>query len=597
FEEVKKALPAKHPKGKLELIHSRFRPHERKPWREQFLNRAFGQDKNTDRIIVATQVVEAGVDISASLLITELAPWPSLVQRFGRCARYGGAGHVIVVNRGLEDKPALPYTAEQLDSAWKALEGLEDVSIAALEKYEDSLDADTRKQLYPYDPPHLLLRREFDELFDTTPDLTGAELDISRFIRSGNERDLQVFWREIEKDQTPAKTDQPQRDELCPVPFLKAQEWLCDGKNSKLRKDMRAWVWDWLDGAWSKATREALLPGRVVCVDAKCGGYSVDKGFSPSSEKSVTPVTEDTVTPDPTDMADAENDNDSLSASQWKTIACHAQEVADVADQVAKDVGLAEGLSKLLVLAARWHDVGKAHPVFQGTIRGNHRPPNQDLAKAPDDAWLKPFGTYRMADDGDSRPGFRHELASALALFALLERYKPDHPALLGPWSAVLEAMGVSPPVGSKERATKPTPLELAVLDLDAEQFNLLVYLVASHHGKVRVALHASPKDQDYVDRDGRGLPIRGVREDDTIPSIPLAAEESPLPKLPMTLEPAKLGLSPRTGASWRERTLDLLDRYGPTSLAYLEAILRAADVRASRLNTPDPTLNTEAVQ
>ena len=42
-----------------------------------------------------------------------------------------------------------------------------------------------------------LLRREFDELFDTTPDLTGADLDISRFIRSGDERDLQVFWLDL----------------------------------------------------------------------------------------------------------------------------------------------------------------------------------------------------------------------------------------------------------------------------------------------------------------------------------------------------------------------------------------------------------------
>jgi CRISPR-associated endonuclease/helicase Cas3 len=39
----------------------------------------------------------------------------------------------------------------------------------------------------------LLLRKEFDELFDNTPDLTGVDLDISRFIRSGDERDLQVF--------------------------------------------------------------------------------------------------------------------------------------------------------------------------------------------------------------------------------------------------------------------------------------------------------------------------------------------------------------------------------------------------------------------
>lgn len=40
------------------------------------------------REVVATQAVEAGVDVSARVLITELAPWSSLVQRFGRCNRY-----------------------------------------------------------------------------------------------------------------------------------------------------------------------------------------------------------------------------------------------------------------------------------------------------------------------------------------------------------------------------------------------------------------------------------------------------------------------------------------------------------------------------
>ena len=42
-----------------------------------------------DRIVVATQVVEAGVDLSAALLVIEAAPWPSLVLRAGRCNRTG----------------------------------------------------------------------------------------------------------------------------------------------------------------------------------------------------------------------------------------------------------------------------------------------------------------------------------------------------------------------------------------------------------------------------------------------------------------------------------------------------------------------------
>ena len=40
-------------------------------------------------IVVATQVVEAGLDLNAALLVTEAAPWPSVVQRAGRCNRTG----------------------------------------------------------------------------------------------------------------------------------------------------------------------------------------------------------------------------------------------------------------------------------------------------------------------------------------------------------------------------------------------------------------------------------------------------------------------------------------------------------------------------
>src|SRR5262249_7811642 len=42
----------------LELVHSRFRPAEREGWRDRFLFRAACAD-NADRIIVATQVIEA----------------------------------------------------------------------------------------------------------------------------------------------------------------------------------------------------------------------------------------------------------------------------------------------------------------------------------------------------------------------------------------------------------------------------------------------------------------------------------------------------------------------------------------------------------
>ncbi len=585
----------------LELVHSRFRPAERDGWRERFLSRE-ACDSGVDRIIVATQVVEAGVDISAGCLIAELAPWSSLVQRFGRCARYGGNGRVVVVDRGRDEKTAAPYTVDELNSAWESLQHMQDVGISSLESFEESLDSQARETLYPYKPSHLLLRREFDELFDTTPDLTGADLDISRFIRSGDERDLQVFWLDLEESKTPPENYRPQRNELCAVPFLKAREWLCGAETKtnrkpRLKRGMRAWIWDWIDGKWIEAIRANLLPGRIVCVAAASGGYRLERGFDAGST-AVVPIIPSMKIPNEAqafDESDSQQDGENLSINEWKTIRCHSSEVVNAFRDIAELLGLRDEVREVLILAAFWHDVGKSHPAFQGAIQCADRPSRQDIAKAPENTWLRPRGTYRFPENGDTRPAFRHELASALALFAVLETYAPQHPALLGRWSAAFATIGFQVALGQPD--SSPPRCVRQILDCSAEMFDLLAYLVASHHGKVRAALHAAPKDQEYRDRDGRGLPIRGIREGDQLPAFGIDSNDAPLPPLSLTLEPATLGLSTRTGVSWRERCLMLLDRYGPAALAYLEALLRAADVRASRLNTPDTDLLKEVSQ
>src|SRR5690606_7737903 len=225
---LKKAVDALVSSGEgpdVRLVHSRFRGLERKRWAEEFLSRAVCEDPATDRIVIATQVVEAGVDISATALVTELAPWPSLVQRFGRAARYGGEAEVVVVDRAVSGKDALPYDEAELVAAREALDLLDDVGLRSLEELEDRLERDRPEllhALYPYEPLHLLTRRECHELYDTTPDLRGADLDISRFIRSGEGRDLFVCWGPGE----PTADLQPTRDGLCPVPVYAAKKWL-----------------------------------------------------------------------------------------------------------------------------------------------------------------------------------------------------------------------------------------------------------------------------------------------------------------------------------------------------------------------------------
>lgn len=583
WQEIARRLPADGPD--LRLVHSQFRPAERRAWREDFLSKSAAIPRR-GRVIVATQVIEAGVDLDAQLLITELAPWPSLVQRFGRAARRGGTASVVVLDpQATDDKAAAPYAEAEISAARAvlAMGTLVDVAPLHLERFEEDAAPELLRTLYPYHPAHLLLRRELDDLFDTTPDLTGADIDISRFIRSGDERDCTIAWLDAGSD-GPAAAVQPARDELCPAPFLRVRDWLCEPKTDRLKAGTRAWVWDWIDGAWRTANRKDLVPGRVVVVDRGRGGYSAATGFDPVGT-AVVPLIPPGPMPTCQDVADGSQDGEALSEFAYKTIATHGREVAAEVDKIAQGIGLDAELRSILALAGQWHDVGKSHPNFQGCIAAVARPGRTDLAKAPRAAW--PRGNrYRNATTGERRPGFRHELASALAMFSVLELRQPNHMALLGPWAEFLQSEAGLP-------ATQPpTPAEQTLLDLEAEgEFDLACYLVASHHGKVRTSLTAAPADQEYRAKDGRGQPIRGVREGDRLPPILLDSDSAPLPELTLTLEPAVLGLSARTGASWSERVQGLLRQRGPFALAFLEACLRAADVRASQWPTPDPLL------
>ena len=575
---------AKNKTVELRLIHSRFRGMERKDWRGKFLQRA-ACNAEADRIIVATQVVEAGVDISATTLFAELAPWPSLVQRFGRAARYGGTATLFVVDRNLSEKAALPYQLSELEASREALAFVPDASLAGLSAFEQE-HAELIPRLFPYAPKHLLLRRELEELVDTTPDLSGADLDISRFIRSGEERDVLVFWRDVEPRTVPDRTVKAIREELCAVSIGDARGWLTkDGVKSK------AWVWDYLDDAWRSCRKEDIYPGQTILVAHDAGGYDVTVGWTGEVADRAFAVAAAVVSPTDRRAADATVESEATSQRAWESIAVHGGHVARVIGEMVEEIDLPAAVARVLQTGARWHDFGKGHPAFQGCIFTNaqHHPRTSDVAKAPSKAW-RPLRQLYQLPDGERRRGFRHELATALALFAVLERHAPSHPALLGNHRELLAALGETPAVPSS--TVPPTPPEQDILDLDQPSFDLLAYLDCAHHGKVRGAWHAAPADQDYRDRDGRGLPIHGVREGDTIPALLVTAadgRESLVPEVSLHLEPARIGLSLRTGASWSERVAGLLQCHGPFALAYLEALLRAADIRASRSSATEP--------
>ena len=70
------------------LLHSRFLKEDRKA-KEDTIRDRFKRDADPDNVIlVATQVIEVGLDITCENLHTELAPASAIFQRAGRCARF-----------------------------------------------------------------------------------------------------------------------------------------------------------------------------------------------------------------------------------------------------------------------------------------------------------------------------------------------------------------------------------------------------------------------------------------------------------------------------------------------------------------------------
>ena len=116
------------------LLHARF-THEHRDLKEVFVRREFGSPEKHGRhvphlILVATQVIEVGLDITCEVLGTEVAPAASIIQRAGRCARFAdeqGDVYVYDVPPGKDGKPNYaPYNkgmAELCCRTWDDLRG------------------------------------------------------------------------------------------------------------------------------------------------------------------------------------------------------------------------------------------------------------------------------------------------------------------------------------------------------------------------------------------------------------------------------------------------------------------------------------------
>lgn len=602
-------LAEKFTADKPVLLHSRFRARERKEQIEGLKGAGF---------VIATQVVEAGVDISAKVLFTEICPWPSFIQRLGRCARgFGTDDHpepqkAEVFWTNVSAVPT-PYTEEEIGGALDEIGELKEANLGALKAHADRSTSAKRRSLLPYEPRFVPRDKDLFDLFDTTPDLTGADIDIARFIRDTDDLDVFVFWRDcsaLNGKSKPPKSWRPQHAELCPVPCRASDGNFKDFARKVLHgRNGRIWRWDYKNGWLPLAISELdrVYPGQIFLLESTCGGYKTYLGWTGETEDQPWIADRRLLGPwgareveDPDDSDESDTLSETGVNGEWQDIFSHTREVCEELRALLEDSGISssipENIQHVLRMAARLHDWGKVHPAFQAKLKPAAEGCEQSqmhypVAKAPDYCWRRGRLPRKPQDELDKRrAGFRHELASALAVLELLRTGNPCHEAVTWPGAELREHFVVESPSSGVQLPAQTFSLFNELSELTPAEFDLLLYTVAAHHGKVRMSLRTAPDDtrEDVPDPcPADKQQARGVRNGEQIPVVNLPGPDSDcalaMPEITLYLDPMELGLGVRYGRSWRERTQSLLETHGPFQLAWLEALLRVADGRASR--------------
>ncbi len=438
-------------------------------------------------------------------------------------------------------------------------------------------------------------------LFSTEPDVFGGFTDISPWVRNVEANpDVTVFWRKFE----PQKEDPNwfeglglQRDELCPVSVSRLREFLKDSR--------KAWFWEPKKKRWEAIRPADLCPGMTLLLPAAYGGYEVSRGWTGETGSMLEAV------PLPGPFEGGEDEDRESLTGNWVSLETHLLDVRDVVSRISDSLSLDGAGSKCLIRAAELHDIGKSLDSWQEALP--HLCPREgelyakspyelaiDVTELGDEAREK---CLRLIQDDPDQKIFMTELKSAAdlpseSLHAQIF-LRPSRRTMDDLFNLTGKRPKVTPfrPGFRHEAASALAMWQRYYRGKDAPDFPALaIYLVASHHGKVRTVLRSNPR---VAEPNVCGIPTHH----------PTALPWNPAWTL--DFEAAIDGASGAFGEDgaftfeapgWSGLVADLLGGWeatapkrtcsavvesephslGPFALTYFETLLRAADGRAS---------------
>ncbi len=296
----------------------KLKPIRTRAWRD-------GEIRTLDKplILVATQCIEAGVDIDLDALITEAAPIDSLRQRFGRLNRAGRNinpyAAIVADKSDISERADDPVYGQTIKRAWNYLVSVATKANGALSvdfgiEKMNQMTSPARDALTEKPDAPVLLPAHLDLLSQTSP-IPAADPDVALYLHGPDRQpdSITIIWR---ADIDPSWRDQdvirlltlvpPRSSEAIELPLWAVQRWLegrrkpagdvadipARGANDEEPGGKRIFRWKGNDERSQWIDPAMLRPGDTIVAPARYGG--VDKfGWNPDCDAPASDVAQE----------------------------------------------------------------------------------------------------------------------------------------------------------------------------------------------------------------------------------------------------------------------------------------------------------------